>query len=102
MLTLFLSNVSLINNVNYRPYVSVRGREHLNVFDSSRMTYRWQLFLSAEQAADTLEKVEEAFGAGHDVKGHWQGRLAADVLHVQLGARELPLGVGLRLDKQHQ
>ena len=49
------------------------------------------------QRAQAGEHVPGTLGAGHDVEGHRQRGLAADILHVQLGAGKLPLCVCLRL-----
>ena len=46
------------------------------------------------------ERKERGVGRRDEVEGHGQTQVLADVLHVQLGARELPLRVRLELSKR--
>ena len=72
-------------------------REHLDVLDPARVAQRRLLLLPAAHAAEADQHAEQALGARHDVEGHRQRGLPADVLHVQLGPRVFPLSVRLGL-----
>ena len=44
-----------------------------------------------------LNQIVDGLGAGNEVERRRQRAAAPDVLHVELGARELPLDIGLVL-----